>query len=215
MTSWRGTPSFFEATGGRIPLLTDVTPIRHRKIALEHEVARLPIDPREFRGVLLDEAVPAAITIGQTVTVSGTVTDTDAGHNIACVRWLRGSSVNEPIDECGAIQHDWFSVPYTFADADAGNYALAVFLIMGENRDAELADGGVDGPEPPADGRRHAEEVEEVRGHPRALQGSPARARRSGPTRRAGATATPAQTSRHPAPAGNAGNRSSISRMWI
>ena len=57
VTSWRGTPSFFETTGGRAPLRTDVTPIRHRKIALEHEVARLPIDPREFRGVLLDEAV--------------------------------------------------------------------------------------------------------------------------------------------------------------
>lgn len=129
VTSWRGTPSFFEATGGRMPLLTDVTPIRHRKIALEHEVARLPIDPREFRGVLLDEAVPAAITTGQTVTVSGTVTDTDADHHIACVRWLRGSSATEPIYECGAIRHDWFSIPYTFTDAAAGNYALAVFLI--------------------------------------------------------------------------------------
>ena len=129
VNSWRGTPSFFEATGGRVPLRTDVTPIRHRKIALEHEVARLPIDPREFRGVLLDEAVPAAIATGQTVTVSGTVTDTDADHNIACVRWLRGSPATEPIYECGAIRHDWFSIPYTFTDTDAGNYALEVFLF--------------------------------------------------------------------------------------
>ena len=127
VTSWHGTPSFFEATGGRVPLQTDVTPIRHRKIALEHEVARLPIDPREFRGVLLDEAVPAAITTGQMVTISGTVTDTNADHYIACVRWLRGPSITEPIYECGAIQHDWFSIPYTFTDA--GNYALEVFLF--------------------------------------------------------------------------------------
>lgn len=129
VTSWRGTPSFFEATGGRVPLRTDVTPIRHRKIALEHEVARLPIDPREFRGVLLDQAIPAGIATGQTVTVSGTVTDTDADHNIACVRWLRGSLATEPIYECGAIRHDWFSIPYTFTDTNAGNYALEVFLF--------------------------------------------------------------------------------------
>ena len=129
VTSWRGTPSFFEATGGRVPLRTDVTPIRHRKMALEHEVARLPIDPREFRGVLLDEAVPAAITTDQTVTVSGITTDTNTDHNIACVRWLQGPSATESIYGCGAIRHDWFSIPYTFTDTDAGNYALEVFLF--------------------------------------------------------------------------------------
>ena len=129
VTSWRGTPSFFEATGGRVPLRTDVTPIRHRKIALEHEVGRLPIDPREFRGVLLDEAVPAVITTGQTVTVSGITTDTNTDHNIVCLRWLRGPSATEPIYECGAIRHDWFSISNTFTDADIGNYALEVFLF--------------------------------------------------------------------------------------
>ena len=131
VTSWRGTPSFFEATGGRVPLRTDATPIRHRKIAIEHEVAHLPIDPREFRGVLLDEAIPAAITTGQQVTVSGIVTDTGADHNIACVGWLRGPPIIEPIYECGAIRHDWFSIPYTFTDA--GNYALGIFLFSSDS----------------------------------------------------------------------------------
>ena len=42
--------------------------------------------------------------------------------------------------------------------------------IVSENRDPGPADGGVVGPEPPADRRRHAEQVEEVRGHLRALQ---------------------------------------------
>ena len=42
--------------------------------------------------------------------------------------------------------------------------------VVGENRDAGLADGGVGGPEPPAEGRRHAEQVEEVRRHLRTPQ---------------------------------------------
>ena len=42
--------------------------------------------------------------------------------------------------------------------------------IVGENPDTSPADGGIGSPEPPTDGRRHPEDVEEVCRHPRAPQ---------------------------------------------
>ena len=42
--------------------------------------------------------------------------------------------------------------------------------IVGENPDTSPADGGIGGPEPPTDGRRHPEGVEEICRHPRAPQ---------------------------------------------
>ena len=131
VTSWHGAPSFFEATGGRVPLRTDVTPVSHAKIAADFEVSHLSIDPREFWGVRLDEPVPAAIASGETVTIAGTVTATDRDFDLACVRWVRyGATADNKIIECGAIFGNRFSVPYTFRDADAGNYALGVFLFF-------------------------------------------------------------------------------------
>ena len=128
VTSWHGAPSFFEATGGRMALRTDVTPLSYAKIAADFEVSHLSIDPREFRGVRLDEPVPAAIASGETVTIAGTVTATDRDDfDIACVRWTRAGG---RISECGSIFGDRFSVPYTFSAADAGNYALEVFLFF-------------------------------------------------------------------------------------
>ena len=131
VTSWHGAPSFFEATGGRVPLRTDVTPVSHAKIAADFEVSHLSIDPREFWGVRLDEPVPAAIASGETVTIAGTVTATDRDFYLACVRWVRyRATADNQIFECGTISGDRFWVPYTFRDADAGNYALAVFLFF-------------------------------------------------------------------------------------
>ena len=132
VTSWHGVPSFFEATGGNVPLRTDVTPVSHAKIAANFEVSYLSIDPREFRGVRLDEPVPAAIASGETVTIAGVVTATDRDNfHIACVKWTRyGASADDWIFECGTISGGWFSVPYTFSDVDVGNYALEVFLFF-------------------------------------------------------------------------------------
>ena len=132
VTSWHGAPSFFEATGRRVALRTDVTPISHVKIAADFEVSHVSIDPREFRGVRLDDPVPAAIAAGETVIIAGTVTATDRDDfDAACITWMRyGASADERRFECGAIYGDRFWLPYTFTEADVGNYALQVFLFF-------------------------------------------------------------------------------------
>ncbi len=132
VTSWAGVPSFFEATGGAVPLRTDVTPSTHAKIDAHFEVSHLSIDPREFRGVRLDASVPASIEPGDTVTLAGTVTATDRDDfTSACVKWLRyGAAAGDRIFECARISGNRFSVPYTFSEADAGQYAIEMFLFF-------------------------------------------------------------------------------------
>ena len=132
VTSWAGVPSFFEATGGAVPLRTDVTPSTHAKIDADLEVSHLSIDPGEFRGVRLDASVPASIDPGDTVTLAGTVTATDRDDfTSACVRWSRyGVAAEDRIFECARISGDRFSVPYTFSDAEAGHYAVQMFLFF-------------------------------------------------------------------------------------
>ena len=132
VTSWAGVPSFFEATGGAVPLRTDVTPSTHAKIDADLEVSHLSIDPGEFRGVRLDASVPASIEPGDTVTLAGTVTATDRDDfTSACVRWSRyGAAAEDRIFECARISGDRFSVPYTFSEADAGQYAVQMFLFF-------------------------------------------------------------------------------------
>ena len=132
VTSWNGVPSFFEATGGAVPLRTDVTPSTHAKIDAHFEVSHLSIDPGEFRGVRLDASVPASIEPGDTVTLAGTVTATDRDDfTSACVRWSRsGVAADDRIFECAWISGNRFSVPYTFSEADAGQYAVQMFLFF-------------------------------------------------------------------------------------
>lgn len=132
VTSWEGAPSFFEATGGAVPLRTDVTPRRHAKVRQAIETAPRAIDPGEFRDVRLDEPLPTFIAAGETVAVAGTVTAADRDDfNGACVRWSRyGAAREDQIFKCARVSANRrFSVPHTFTDSEAGRYALQLFLF--------------------------------------------------------------------------------------
>lgn len=132
VTSWEGVPSFFEATGGAVPLRTDVTPRRHAKVRQEIETAPRSMDPGELRGVRLDEPLPTFIAAGETVTIAGTVTAADRDDfNGACVRWSRyGASADDRIFKCARISgRGRFSVPHTFTNGEVGRYALQLFLF--------------------------------------------------------------------------------------
>ena len=59
-----------------------------------------------------------------------TATDRD-DFTSACVRWSRsGVAADDMIFECARISGNRFSVPYTFSEADAGQYAVQMFLFF-------------------------------------------------------------------------------------
>ena len=129
-TTWEGVPSFFEATGGAVPLRTDVTPLHAAKLVETVETGDVPIDPGEFRDVELDGPVPPRIAVGENVTISGAVTATERDDfNIACAAWLRHGS-EDTIFECAPIEGDRFSITYRFTAGDAGRHALQVYLYF-------------------------------------------------------------------------------------
>ena len=133
-TTWEGVPSFFEATGGRVPLRTDVTPLRAAKLVEAFETGDMPIAPGEFRDVHLDEPVPARLAVGETVNITGAVTTTERDdYNLACVNWtyLGAPVIRQPGDgwACDAIAGNRFSIPYRFTAGDAGQRALQIFLF--------------------------------------------------------------------------------------
>ena len=128
-TTWDGVPSFFEATGGAVPLRTDVTPLRAAKLVETFGTGDMPIARDEFRGVRLDAPVPARIVAGESVTIAGAVTATARDDfNFACTFWYVPGGRAHAFP-CGSITGDRFSIPYRFAAADAGRYTLQMFLI--------------------------------------------------------------------------------------
>ena len=131
-TTWEGVPSFFEATGGAVPLRTDVTPLQAAKIDVVVEVGDMPIAAGEFRDVQLDAPVPARIAAGESITIAGAVTTTERDDfTVACAAWNRhGAGNDDGIFECATIAGNRFSIPYRFTDGDAGRHTLQIFLFF-------------------------------------------------------------------------------------
>ncbi len=128
-TTWEGVPSFFEATGGAVPLRTDVTPTSAAKIAATVETGDMPVAPGEFRGVQLDAPVPARIAVGESVTIAGTVTTMERDDfTHACAAWTLPGTFRAQLFECDSIAGNRFSIPHRFAAADAGRHQLQIFL---------------------------------------------------------------------------------------
>ena len=110
VTSWDRYPSFFKATQERAELQTDITP---KPVAAE-EVTKIDAGPDVMYpdvatdalvGFRLDASIPGRIGVGQTVTLSGTVTLTDrTDYNIVCFRFIRyGSSDVNEVFVCGNL----------------------------------------------------------------------------------------------------------------
>ena len=142
-TTFDGTGSFFEATGGRVRLETEVAP-KMGGISdwpARPEVSDMSIDPREFRGVELSAPVPGSVTAGQRLTVAGRITTTeidDITH--VCTMWERArQDLNEAddateggwqariVDVCDdTVAGGQFRVPFTFTKA--GRYRLGLYF---------------------------------------------------------------------------------------
>ena len=131
-TTWEGVPSFFEATGGLVPLRTDVTPLHAAKLVETVETGDAPIAPGEFRGVELDAPVPARIAVGESVTIAGAVTTNERDDfNIACALWER-HGVESGNLQCASITGDRFTLQASFTGGDAGHYTLGILLYYSE-----------------------------------------------------------------------------------
>ena len=135
VTSWDGYPSFFEATGGRATLATDVTPkpgaTQAGKLSPGPAPARLDVGTDALGDVILDQPIPGQIAVGEVVNLSGTVTAT-AGQasSIACFRFIRyGSTDPNEVFVCGSLSARRFDVNLTFTAGQRGRYTVEPFLF--------------------------------------------------------------------------------------
>ena len=140
-TTFDGTGSFFEATGDRVRLETEVTPKMGRISNLPRpEVSDMSIDPREFREVELNASVPRSVTAGQQLTVAGRITTTeidDITH--VCSMWERARQDLDEADDAregeearivdvcdDSVAGGQFRIPFTFSKA--GRYRLGLYF---------------------------------------------------------------------------------------
>ena len=129
VTTFHGVPSYYEATGRRVRLHTDVTPTTSAKIVNSPSCRYRTCRSTRWssRGVRLDAPVPGLFAVGDTVTVSGTVT---SAEDEVCVAWIRNGGGTYSY-HCRTSRS--FSVAYTFTEA--GHYALSIAFPDREGED--------------------------------------------------------------------------------
>ena len=135
-TTFGGMPTFYEATGGRATLDTTLERYAGSRIVNDPplQVWDVPIDRGEFRGVQLDAEIPGSMTVGQTITFSGTITSSDAPEVVeVCVQQIHtggpvdgeGSDIRV-VTTCDEPAGNRFSMSLTFDRAS--RYGLQVDL---------------------------------------------------------------------------------------
>lgn len=145
VTTFGGMPSFYEATGGRVPLETAVEwPSGYRIVNNPPlQVSDAPIDPGEFRGVRLGEPIPGAMTAGERMTFAGRLVSDDAPDVVeVCVRQ---SHIGGPPDDegnpvrvvtaCDQPAGNRFSIPLAFDRT--GRYSLQMRIATRADDAAE------------------------------------------------------------------------------
>ena len=135
VSSWDGYPSFFEATGGRATLATDVTPrpgtTLAGKLSSGLSIGPLDVGTDALSDVILDQPIPGRIRVGEEVNLSGTVTATDGqASSIACFRFIRyGSTDPNEVFVCGSLSARRFDLDLTFTAGQRGRYTVEPFLF--------------------------------------------------------------------------------------
>lgn len=131
VTTSAGLPSFFEATGKKVRLKTDINPRRSPKIKQKLTVTYPKFGTTDWRGIEFDKLVPSRFRAGKTVTLSGRVTATDLKNAIEIVLWFQVDGV--PSSEWKLIREPVtggrFSARVNFTGGEKDVYTLAVFLF--------------------------------------------------------------------------------------
>ena len=134
ITSWDQYPSFFEATGGRARLATEVIPrdgVGSGRVDESPGRAFLDVAADALTGLSLDTPIPGRIDVGDTVEISGIVTADDRDDfTIICLRFIRyGASDANEVFVCSSLAGNRFSVDVTFGEHQRGSYTVEPFLF--------------------------------------------------------------------------------------
>ena len=142
VSSWDLFPSFYELTGGRADMDTDITPKMSAatgaagtvqtaaKIAPGPPVTCLPVATTALGGVTLESELQGCVSAGTPLTLTGTLTLTDrTDYNSVCFRFLRYGS-DDPTEsfECASLNGNRFSIPVTLRQA--GQYTIEPFAFF-------------------------------------------------------------------------------------
>lgn len=131
VTTYKGMPSFFEATGKKVRLKTDINPRRSPKIRQKLAVVYPKFGATDWRGIRFDKQVASRFRAGKTVTLSGTVTATDrTDFNQILLRFpADGVPSSEWKRIFAPVTGGKFSVRVKFTKSEKGVYQMNVFLF--------------------------------------------------------------------------------------
>jgi hypothetical protein len=140
VSSWDQYPSFFEATGGRAVMSTEITALSDLLADEELEpslpaedvaVEDLDVAVDALAGVLLDEPIPGRVAHGESVRLSGIVTAKDRDDfSIVCFRFIRyGTADLNDQFICSTLVGNRFALDVTFSSGQVGSYTVEPFLF--------------------------------------------------------------------------------------
>lgn len=129
--SVEGFGSPFSASSGQVALTTTVRPTNGSGLPETFEIDNPPFGPKDFRGVQLGGNLPTHYSVGQSVTVTGTVTAPDAvDWNQALIYFQKYGGSDDTVRFSGTISRSKdFSVTIKFTDAQKGRYIVGVALF--------------------------------------------------------------------------------------
>ena len=133
--SFDGYGSFFEATGGRVMLETDIETRdvgRNPKVTQTLEVSDVPFGARDWRGLVFDPPVPSRLVSGTSVTLTGRIDTATLPDNYQFVVFRAARYGDAPAAAktvLTRVNGGRFAVPLRFTSAEAGAYAIDAFVF--------------------------------------------------------------------------------------
>jgi hypothetical protein len=130
-TSFDGFPSYFEATGGRATLTTEINPLTAPKAIQPLVVSNPAFGATDWRGLVLDTPLPSDYTPGEPLTLSGRVDPAIHGETsfVAMIaRFSRYGDTGPGLTTQGSVDGGRFSFGVT-VPSEPGRYWFDVFLF--------------------------------------------------------------------------------------
>ena len=134
--SYDGYGSFFEATGGRASLHTDIEPLETSVNPTVTETATVsypPFGPRDWRGLVFDAPVPSRVAAGASLSLSGRI-DPEILREKYQFLVLRVMRYGDPPSAATTVQAmvsaGRFAIPLRFISTQAGAHAIDAFVFV-------------------------------------------------------------------------------------
>ena len=134
--SYDGFGSFFETTGNRVTLQTDIDTRDaggNPKVTQTLAVSYPLFGPRDWRGLVFDAPVPSRVSAGTSLTMTGSI-DTEllpGSYQFIILRAARdGDAPSAAVTVQTTVSGGRFSVPFRFTSAQTGTYAIDAFVFV-------------------------------------------------------------------------------------